>query len=171
MTSEKIPKAGIAKIYTSGCPKIQNKCCQNTGSPSGPWKNFVSNKRSNISKYKPIASTVNASKIMKLVTSVAQEKSGMRMKLMLGARCRMTVTIKFRAVKIVHDPELCTPNTEKSVLSCGVNNELDSVAYPVHPIAGALFKKNAMLNTIAPDKNNQNPTAFKYGKAKSRAPI
>src|SRR5699024_8784853 len=35
----------------------------------------------------------------------------------------------------------------------------------------ALFKKNAMLKTIAPDKNNQKPTAFKYGNAKSRAPI
>src|SRR5699024_5465984 len=111
MTSEKIPKAGIAKMYTSGCPKIQNKCCQNTGSPSGPWKNFVSNKRSNISKYKPIASTVNASKIMKLVTSGAQGQSDMRIKLMPSARCRMTVTIKFSAVKIVPNPEICTPKT------------------------------------------------------------
>src|SRR5699024_8194527 len=111
MTSEKIPKAGIVKIYTSGCPKIQNKCCQNTGTPSGPWKNCVSNKRSNISKYKPIASTVNASKIMKLVTRVAQKKSGMRMKLMPGTRCRMTVTIKFSAVKKVPNPEICTPKT------------------------------------------------------------
>src|SRR5699024_1102910 len=111
MTSEKIPKAGIAKIYTSGCQKIQKKCCKNTGTPSGPWKNFVSNKRSNISKYKPIARTVNASKIRKLVTSDVQEKSGMRMKLMPGARCRMTVTIKFSAVKIVPNPEICTPKT------------------------------------------------------------
>src|SRR5699024_11007480 len=121
MTSEKIPKAGIAKIYTSGCPKIQNKCCQNTGSPSGPWKKFVSNKRTNTSKYKPSASTVKDSKIMKLVTSVAQEKSGMRMKLMPGARCRMTVTIKFSAVKIVPNPEICTRKTEDSVFASGVN--------------------------------------------------
>src|SRR5699024_6687980 len=39
------------------------------------------------------------------------------------------------------------------------------------PIAGALFKKKAKLNIIPPVKNNQNPTAFKYGKAKSLAPI
>src|SRR5699024_12620815 len=99
-----------------GCTRIQNECCQNSGSPSGPWKNFVSNKRSNISKYKPIASTVNASKIMKLVTSVAQEKSGMRIKLMPGARCRMTVTIKFSAGKIVPNPESLTHKTHKSVM-------------------------------------------------------
>lgn len=28
-----IPKAGIIKIYTSGCPKNQNKCWYNMGSP------------------------------------------------------------------------------------------------------------------------------------------
>jgi hypothetical protein len=27
------PNVGIIKIYTSGCPKNQNKCCDNIGSP------------------------------------------------------------------------------------------------------------------------------------------
>ncbi len=33
--SEVIPKAGNNTIYTSGCPKNQNKCSNNTGDP--PW--------------------------------------------------------------------------------------------------------------------------------------
>src|SRR5699024_12343365 len=49
--------------------------------------------------------------------------------------------------------------------------EVESGTKTVQPIAGALFKKKAKLNIIPPVKNNQNPTAFKYGKAKSLAPI
>ena len=35
ITSEVIPKAGNNTMYTSGCPKNQNKCSNNTGDP--PW--------------------------------------------------------------------------------------------------------------------------------------
>ena len=35
ITSEVIPKAGSNTIYTSGWPKNQNKCSNNTGDP--PW--------------------------------------------------------------------------------------------------------------------------------------
>ena len=35
ITSEVIPNAGNNTIYTSGCPKNQNKCSNNTGEP--PW--------------------------------------------------------------------------------------------------------------------------------------
>ena len=31
--SEVIPNAGNNTIYTSGCPKNQNKCSNNTGEP------------------------------------------------------------------------------------------------------------------------------------------
>ena len=35
ITSEIIPKPGKIRIYTSGWPKNQNKCSNNTGEP--PW--------------------------------------------------------------------------------------------------------------------------------------
>ena len=35
ITSEAIPSAGNNTIYTSGCPKNQNKCSNKTGDP--PW--------------------------------------------------------------------------------------------------------------------------------------
>src|SRR5882757_6832115 len=33
ITSEMVAKPGKIRIYTSGCPKIQKKCCQSTAEP------------------------------------------------------------------------------------------------------------------------------------------
>ena len=32
-TSEMIPNAGRMRMYTSGCPKNQKRCCHSKGSP------------------------------------------------------------------------------------------------------------------------------------------
>src|SRR3712207_8761138 len=46
-TSETIPKAGRIRIYTSGWPKIQKRCCQRSGSPPPEGtKKWVPKKRS-----------------------------------------------------------------------------------------------------------------------------
>jgi len=34
--SDTMPNAGRIRMYTSGCPKTQNRCCQSTGSPPPP---------------------------------------------------------------------------------------------------------------------------------------
>jgi hypothetical protein len=42
MMADAIPNAGSTTMYTSGCPKIQKRCCQRSGSPpfaaSKKWK-------------------------------------------------------------------------------------------------------------------------------------
>src|SRR5258707_12447074 len=47
MTSDITRTAGKTRIYTSGWPKIQKKCCHNTGEPPA-WasKNFAPKNRS-----------------------------------------------------------------------------------------------------------------------------
>src|SRR5699024_1858527 len=111
MMSENNPNAGIARIYTSGCPNTQNKCCQYTESPSGPLKNLEPNNLSNIKRYSPIDRTAKAIKIINDVIKLAQEKSGIFINVIPGARCLMMVTIKFNAVRIVPIPDICTPKT------------------------------------------------------------
>ena len=45
-----MPIAGKIRMYTSGCPNNQNRCCHSTGSPpAAALKKFVSESRSNIS--------------------------------------------------------------------------------------------------------------------------
>src|SRR5680860_413783 len=53
-TSETIPMAGRITIYTSGCPKNQNKCSNRTGDPpwwckTSPWMN-ISDKKKEVPK-------------------------------------------------------------------------------------------------------------------------
>jgi len=37
--ADTMPIAGRKMMYTSGWPKIQNKCCQRIGSPPPSWSN------------------------------------------------------------------------------------------------------------------------------------
>ena len=46
-----MPNDGKIRMYTSGCPKIQNKCCHNSGSaPDATSKNVASKERWNVSR-------------------------------------------------------------------------------------------------------------------------
>ena len=46
-----MPKLGKIRMYTSGWPKIQNRCCQSNGSaPASTVKKVASNVRWNISR-------------------------------------------------------------------------------------------------------------------------
>ena len=51
MISDTMPKAGRIMMYTSGCPKIQNRCSHSSGSaPCCTLKKLAPNSRSNISR-------------------------------------------------------------------------------------------------------------------------
>ena len=62
------PKNGNATMYTSGCPKNQNRCWYSTGEPPlRGSKNWVPKRRSASSIASAPLSTGNATSTMKLV--------------------------------------------------------------------------------------------------------
>src|SRR5918997_4235030 len=65
------------------------------------------------------------------VVKFAQTSSGMRQKLMPGARIVMMVTRKFSAVAIDDAPANCTPIVKNS---CPIGTSVDSGAYAVQPV-------------------------------------
>src|SRR5918997_3765239 len=65
------------------------------------------------------------------VEKFAQTSSGMRKKLMPGARMVMMVTRKFSAVAIEDAPANCTPMVKKT---CPIGADVDSGVYAVQPV-------------------------------------
>ena len=98
ITSEMIPKAGKIRIYTSGWPNIQNKCCHKSGSaPAATLKKLASKRRSNIIKNRATVITGMAKSNRNCTTSSIHESTGMRKSVMPGARMLMTVTMRLIA--------------------------------------------------------------------------
>src|SRR5438309_11890327 len=81
------------------------------------------------------------------VEKFAQTSSGIRKKLIPGARMVMIVTRKFRAVKIEENPASCTA-IEKN--SCPTGIEVDSGAYAVHPEANEPPGARKLISIISP---------------------
>src|SRR5579871_1408007 len=96
--SETMPTAGRKMMYTSGWPKIQNKCCHNSGLPpysdSKKWKPKL---RSSTKKILAVVSGGMANKTANDVTRIAQMNSGIRLIDMPGARILKIETMKFAA--------------------------------------------------------------------------
>src|SRR5690606_8627580 len=98
-------------MYTSGWPKIQNKCCHKMGSaPAAGTKNNVPNVLSRITSTSAMVSGGNAKMIMNDVTSIIHTNTGMRMNVMPGARMLTMVTMRFMAVAVVPTPDMNRPN-------------------------------------------------------------
>src|SRR3712207_4542591 len=97
------------------------------------------------------------------VEKFAQTSSGMRKKLMPGARMVMMVTRKLSAVAIDDAPANCTPIVKKS---CPTGAVGDSGAYAVQPVAndppGAKKLSIIMMPAIG---RSQNDRAFSRGNA------
>ena len=103
------------------------------------------------------------------VAKFAHTSSGMRKKLMPGARIVMIVTRKLSAVMIEEAPANCTP-IEKNV--CPTGASIDSGVYAVQPSANAPPGAKKLPSIIAPAiGSSQKESAFRRGKAMSGAPI
>src|ERR1700674_674172 len=108
-TWETIPIAGTIAMYTSGCPKNQNKCCQRSGEPPEcgcnrslatipeGTKKLVPAVRSRIRSMHAGRSTANASKAIEDVINHAQVQIGMRIRVMPLARRSRVVAMKLSA--------------------------------------------------------------------------
>src|SRR3954469_2209932 len=96
-----IPNAGTIRMYTSGCPKIQKRCCQRRVDP--PWlgsKKCVPTLRSRKRKIVSADSAGNANSSPKEAARKAKQKSGIRLNDIPGARDLKIVTMNCAAVSV-----------------------------------------------------------------------
>src|SRR5438552_10335003 len=96
-------------MYTSGCPKNQNRCCQRSGDPPecgcslspttrfDGMKKLVPATRSRISNRHAGNNTAKANSAMQEVMNHAQVEIGMRAKVIPLVRRSRVVAMKFKA--------------------------------------------------------------------------
>src|ERR1039457_5941628 len=128
-----MPKPGRIRMYTSGWPKNQNRCCQSSGSP--PWaesKKVVPKLRSVNSMVMAPASTGSDRRSRKAVTRIDHTKSGILCSVMPGARMLKMVVMKLMAPRIEEAPARWIDRMAKSHAGPGWP-EVDSGAYRVQP--------------------------------------
>src|ERR1700678_691866 len=93
------------------------------------------------------------------VEKFAQTRSGIRKKLIPGARIVMIVTRKFSAVAIEEAPANCPPSVKNT---CPIGSDVDSGAYAVQPDAndppGAKNEPSSISPAIG---RSQNDSAFR----------
>ena len=107
-------------MYTSGCPKNQNKCWYSTGSPPPDGsKNAVFKFRSVNSMVIAPASTGSESKSKNAVIKTDQTNKGVLWKYIPGARMFITVVMKLTAPAIDDTPAMCRLKIAKSTLAPG----------------------------------------------------
>ena len=103
------------------------------------------------------------------VEKFAHTSSGMRQKLMPGARMVMIVTRKFRAVITDEAPANCTPMVKNI---CPIGASVDSGAYAVQPVANDPPGAKKLSSIMVPASgSSQYDRAFRRGNAISGAPI
>ena len=108
-------------MYTSGWPKIQNRCCHRMGMPPlDTSKKFVPNWRSNITSTSAMVIAGKERMMRKDVISVIHVNTGRRIIVMPGARRLMMVTMKFSAAAMEATPSSCRPRIQKSVAWVGL---------------------------------------------------
>jgi len=112
---EIIPNPGKIKIYTSGCPKNQNKCWYKIGSPPPAGsKKLVLKFRSVKSIVIAPANTGKERRSKKAVTNTDQTNKLSRSKVIPGERILKIVVIKLIAPKIEDIPAKCKEKIAKS---------------------------------------------------------
>ena len=102
------------------------------------------------------------------VEKFAHTSSGMRQKLMPGARIVMIVTRKLSAVAIDDAPANWTPIVKNS---WPIGTSVDSGAYAVQPVANEPPARERAAIIVPAIGSSQNDSAFSRGNAMSGAPI
>ena len=159
-------------MYTSGCPKIQKRCCHSNGSaPSATEKNFALKLRWNVSNTNATVMTGMANTMRNWVTSVIQVSVGTRIMLMPLVRMLRMVTMRLMAPTSEAMPVIWRPSAQKSMPRPGEKVTSEFGAYMNQPPSAPPPKIHDRLTKMAPNRKVQKLKAFSRGKATSRAPI
>jgi hypothetical protein len=111
-----IPNPGKIRIYTSGCPKNQNKCWYKIGSPPPAGsKNEVLKFLSVNNIVIAPANTGNDNKSKTAVMKTAQTNNGNLWNVIPGVLILIIVVMKFIAPKIDDAPAKCKLKIAKSI--------------------------------------------------------
>jgi hypothetical protein len=119
MTSVTMPKNGSATMYTSGCPKNQNRCCHRIGPPVAGSYTWAPRCRSASSASRAAARSGNTMIIITLVMRTFQVKIGIRNIVIPGARRVTIVVIMLTAPRMVPRPERTSPMIHMSAPTSG----------------------------------------------------
>ena len=110
ITSEIIPNAGNAKMYTSGCPNDQKKCCHNMAEPPEEGiKKCASNCLSISIIKRPAFNRGKAANIKNPLINIIQANSGSIFSLISGERRVKIVVTKLRPAPILPIPVRISP--------------------------------------------------------------
>ncbi|CAB4724808.1 unannotated protein [freshwater metagenome] len=171
-TSDTMPKLGSTRMYTSGWPKIQNRCCQSKGSaPCFTSKKAPPKPREKLSRNSATVMTGIANTSRNCTTIIIQVKMGILNRLMPGARMLMQVTMRLIAPVSEAMPVIWSPNAQKSTPCPGENILVEFGAYMNQPPSAPPPRNQDRLTKIAPATKVQRPNALILGNATSRAPI
>ncbi len=155
-TSDTMPNEGNTRMYTSGWPKIQNRCCHSSGSaPSATEKKVASKFRWNSSRNSATVMTGMANSSRNCMTSAIHVKIGMRMSVMPGARMLRTVTIRLTAPTCEATPVISRPSVQKSTPLVGENGTELFGAYMNQPPSAAPPRNHDVLMKMPPNTNVQ----------------
>ena len=110
-TVDTMPTAGRKMMYTSGWPKIQNRCCHRiTSPPLATLKKLKPALRSSSSITLATVNDGRANTTAKLVARIAHTYSGIRAMDMPGARTLKIVTMKLTEPTVVEMPRKISPS-------------------------------------------------------------
>lgn len=169
---EIMPNPGRIKMYTSGCPKNQNKCWNKIGSPPPQGsKNEVLRFRSVRSMVIAAAKTGRARRSIIAVIMTDQTKSGILNIGMEAGFILMQVVIKLIAPRIDEAPARCSEKIAKSTDGPEWTMLLESGGYTVQPVPAPASTYEDDSNSKSAGGNSQKLMLFIRGKAISGAPI
>lgn len=165
-----IPKAGKIKIYTSGCPKNQNRCSYSTTFPPPVTsKNDVLMFRSSSSIVIAPASTGRDSTNKNVVIIIHQTNKVIWFKAIALLRKFLVVTIKLIEPKIDLTPAKCKLKIARSTLTPLCPIKEDKGGYTVQLVPAPLSVTALNSNKKIALGSNQNLRLFKRGYAMSGA--
>jgi len=165
------PNPGIIKIYTSGCPKNQNKCWYRIGSPPPAGsKNEVFRFRSVSNIVIAPAKTGKERRRSTTVIVTAHTNSGMRSNRNPCHRILITVVIKFTAPRMDEAPARWREKIARSTDGPACARFLDSGGYTVQPVPAPFSTAAEDRRSIREGGRSQNLMLLSRGNAISGAP-
>ena len=158
-------------MYTSGCPKNQNKCWYKIGSPPPAGsKNDVFKLRSVSSIVIAPAKTGRDKSNKMAVIFTDQTNKGTRSRRSPFHRIFITVVIKFSAPRIDEAPAKCREKMAKSTDAPAWAIFLERGGYTVHPVPTPFSTAADITRSVRDGGKSQNDILLSRGNAISGAP-